>query len=487
MDHFLQILVADDQAQMVVDFVTSALPDVDAVTFDMATTPKAALAKVQSKPYDMILLDISFTPGQREGLELLPEIRLVNSDCAIVMLSSLDDRATIKRAMDLGATNYVVKALETDLDATILHVRAAIAKRRFARLVVAEGRLLAQNAGAIFQSSRTDDVLAKIARARRAKSTNVLITGQTGVGKDAVARAIGRAEEGVPFVTVNCASLSPELVESELFGYAKGAFTGAARDTKGLFDAANGGDIFLDEVARLSPRAQGVLLRVLQSGEFNPVGSTVTKSVKVRVIAATNEDLNQGVKVGLFREDLLARLHLGIGIVVPPLCERREDIRPIIEQTIAKSSRPSTRLTPECLAFLEAHPWPTNIRGLIGTITEMMALTEEDILDVSDIPKEILAGVGSVAEKIKGYDASATDHANFSRFEIPTNLSLDKATALFMARFIEAKIESLPSPRSVSALAVALDVPRTTLIRRLRELGIELEGDASPRKQIGGN
>jgi DNA-binding NtrC family response regulator len=328
-----------------------------------------------------------------------------------------------------------------------------------------------------------DDALAKVAQARRATEINVLITGQTGAGKDVVARAISRRSEGVPFVAVNCGGFSPEIVESQLFGYAKGAFTGAARDTRGFFDEANGGDLFLDEVARLSSKAQAALLRVLESGEFHPVGSTTIRTVKVRAIAATNEDLDQAVRDGRFREDLLARLRV-ITIAVPPLCERREDIRPIIDQVIAASVRPAAHLTPECLAILEAHSWPTNVRGLRGVIASMIALSASDLLDVSDIPPDVWSA--SDAEPVRTGASVASLTPILGHVEVPTSLSFERGLELFQIRFIEAKLAALPRPRTVTSLATALGIPRTTLIRRLRELNIEVDADAATLKQTGG-
>lgn len=478
----LKVLVADDQAQMVADYIASAIADDASVSLDLATTPAGVVAKIMAVSYDLVFLDISFTPGRREGLDLLSEIRLVDPRTNIIMLSTFDDKATIKRAMELGATSYVVKSLESDLEATVFHVKSQIAKRRFLRIAAAEGRLLAANAGAVFRSARTDDALAKVAQARRATEINVLITGQTGVGKDVVARSIGRSAEGVPFVAVNCGGFSPEIVESQLFGYAKGSFTGALRDTRGFFDEANGGDIFLDEVARLSPKAQAVLLRVLESGEFHPVGSTTIRKVKVRAIAATNEDLDQAVRDGRFRKDLLARLRV-ITIAVPPLCERREDIRPIIDQAIASSARPSARLKPECLAILEGHSWPTNVRGLRGAIASMIALSASDLLDVGDIPPDVWSGD---AEAGAPSATIASPTSILGHIEVPTALSFEKAMDLFQVRFIEAKLAALPYPRTVTSLAAALGIPRTTLIRRLRELNIEFDGDAANHKQTGG-
>lgn len=484
----LHILVADDQAQLLSDFIATELGQTNGMVIDIAINPADVVSKIMSNQYDLILLDISFTTGKREGLDVLPEIRSIDPNCAIVMLSSFDDRATIKRAMDLGATNYVVKTHEDNFHNTIQCIKSAIAKRQFAQLTITEGRALAKAAGAVFHSSRSDDVLAKIARARRAASTNVLITGPTGAGKDAVARSIARQDEGRPFVVVNCASLTPTLVESEFFGYVKGAFTGAVRDTRGLFESANGGDIFLDEVACLPLKAQAALLRVLQSGEFNPVGSSTTRKVIVRLIAATNEDLNQAVKIGTFREDLLARLKHGFSIVVPPLRERREDIWPIIQHTIACSLRPMTQVTAACREFLESHSWPTNVRGLIGTVNQMLLLTNEAILDVSDIPKDILSDVDCEVGIDRGQNEPliASDQ-DCIQMEFPANVSLDSANLIFLKRFIEIKIASLLPPRSVSSLAIALGVPRPTLIRRMRDLSINFDAIASTAQHTKGN
>jgi two-component system NtrC family response regulator len=474
MSDAIRILIADDNADLLTRCLSSLLREEGDLKVDSASTPKLCLAKVMTSYYDVVVLDISFTAGGLEGLNLIKDVRALSPETDIIMMSSIDDGSVMLKAMECGANNYVVKGLTQNIDEITLGIKSALAQKRFKKRAAAEGQLLAASIGAVFGSSKMRHAFSLASTARRATNQNVLITGPTGVGKDVIATAVAREADGIPFVIVNCGAIARSLIESELFGYVHGSFTGAKKDKAGLFEEADGGDIFLDEVATLPARAQVALLRVLQSGEFNRVGSTDTVKVNIRVIAATNEDLEQAVAEGKFREDLLARLK-GISIAIPPLCERREDIWPIVEQTIKKSDKPQLKLTPDCLAFLEAYTWPQNVRQLKAAMNSMIAFASSDVLSIGDLPKEILAGLSSPGIQIQKKKKIAGE----ATFQIPRDLSFDNAVQLFQTKFINLKLEELRGRRNISALAEHLAIPRQTLTRKLQELGISVENKAN--------
>ena len=468
----IRILIADDNAELLTKCLSSLLKEEGNLQVDSASTPKLCLAKVMTGIYDVVVLDISFTSGGLEGLDLITDVRSLSPETDIIMMSSIDNSSIILKAMERGANNYVVKGLTQDIGEIVLGIKSALAQKRFKKRAAAEGQLLAASIGAVFGSSKMRHAFSLASTARRATNQNVLITGPTGVGKDVIATAVSRQLDGIPFVVVNCGAIAPSLIESELFGHAKGAFTGAQRDKAGLFEEANGGDIFLDEVAALPVKAQVALLRVVQSGEFNRIGCTNTQKTRVRIISATNEDLDQAVAEGKFREDLLARLK-GISIVIPPLCDRREDIKPIIEQTIKKSDKPHLKLTPDCFAFLEAYSWPQNVRQLKAVVSSMLAFASSDLLSIGDIPKEILAGLNSSGVQIQKKKKTAGE----ATFHIPRDLSFDNAVQLFQTKFIDLKLEELRGRKNISALAELLNIPRQTLTRKLQGLGISIENN----------
>ena len=464
----LRILIADDEAIALGTCIQIILSDEPNLKVDLATTPKQCLNQATNSQYDIIVLDISFTPGGREGLSLIKDVRVLQPDADIIMLSSIDDAETKLKALADGAKNYVVKGLNRDANDIISGIKDALATRRFRTESAEDGLQNAERQGAASLSPKMRQVFSLASIARMTKQ-NVLITGPTGVGKEVIARSISRESQGIPFVVVNCGAISQSLIESELFGATKGSYTGANRDRNGFFKAADGGDIFLDEIANLPLATQNALLRVLQSGEFSRVGSTAVEKVTVRVIAATNEDLSAAVKSGSFREDLLARID-GLHIQIPPLSERTEDIKPIIELALKTSSRPYVTLKPDCLPFLEAYCWPQNIRQLNAVIHSLVALSTTDTLSIGVIPRWILSSIGAVDI----HEAPQAQSGPKLSVSVPSNLSFDQAVRHFEATFIQAKFKDLTGSKSITSLAAMLQVSRTTLTRRINDLGIEL-------------
>jgi DNA-binding NtrC family response regulator len=370
-----RILVVDDDKAiadtLVRHFATSG--------FQARSTGSAeeALGLLAELEPDLVITDICM-PGM-DGLDLLDRIRSETEQIDVVMITAHEDMPTAIRAMKAGAYDYLVKPLDLDeLDLlTERCFRERALRRRFGHLSreAAEPYALDQLVGrdpAMIEIYKMIGVLAE-------NRTNVLITGETGTGKEVVARAIhfSSAEGGEPFLAVNCTALPGPLLESELFGHVKGAFTGATAGRRGYFELAGAGTIFLDEIGDTSPEFQSKLLRVLQQREFFPVGAEQVRHTNARVLAATQRPLGNLVRSGDFREDLYFRLKV-MEIRVPPLRERQGDIPLLTEHLIGKISQDLHKDTPvvseEALARLHAYPWPGNVRELENTLTRAMVL-----------------------------------------------------------------------------------------------------------------
>jgi DNA-binding NtrC family response regulator len=299
----------------------------------------------------------------------------------------------------------------------------------------------------------------------------VLITGESGTGKELVARALHResALADRPFVKVNCAAIPPELIESELFGHERGAFTGATARKKGLFELADGGTLFLDEVGDMIPSAQAKVLRVLQSGEFTRVGGEQTLKADVRVLAATNRDLQAAVAAGQFREDLYFRLAV-VPLRAPALRERAEDIpllcEAFVEQICRENGMKPKAIAPEALEILAAHGWPGNVREL-RNVVERLVILSDDAIGVGDLPEEIVAEVAR--GKRPGPAAAAP-------VELPAearNLPLRELRDLVERQYIRAKLDE--SGWNISRTAQILGIERTNLHKKMRALGLSRE------------
>src|SRR5262245_41662744 len=343
----------------------------------------------REEPLDLVLLDIAM-PG-RDGLSVLAELRERWPHLPVVMMSGHGTIETAVRTTRLGAFDFIEKPLSIDkLLLTLGHAP------ELSRLEGENRRLRAMTLRAREILGRSDAILRLKQQIQLAGPTNawVLISGENGTGKELVARQIhleSKRREG-PFIEVNCAALPGELIESELFGHEKGAFTGALAQKRGKFELAHGGTIFLDEIADMSLMTQAKVLRVLEEQSFERVGGSQTLQVDVRVIAATNKDLEKEIAAGRFRQDLYYRLNV-IPFQVPPLRERREDIeilaRRFVQEFCAESGERPRELTPECLAALEAHAWPGNVRELRNLIERLVIMTPGPSIDVADLPVSI--------------------------------------------------------------------------------------------------
>jgi two-component system, NtrC family, response regulator len=353
-------------------------------------SPKTALDALRERPFSLIVTDLLMP--EMDGIELLEAARVLRPDTAVVVITAHGDVATAVRAMQLGALDFVEKPFSKE--------RLLVALQRAAEFLELRDenrrlRAVVQQHGSfenILGSSAALKAALADLRLAAASEATVLITGESGTGKELAARAIhlNSPRKGGPFVVVNCAAIPENLIESQLFGHRRGAFTGATEDRKGKFEVASGGTLLLDEVAELPLQLQPRLLRALQEGEIDKIGATSPIHVDVRLVAATNHDLQERVHEGSFREDLFYRLNV-VPLRMPALRERREDIPLLSEHFLVKHAkrheRPVPRLAPEVLALFDAYDWPGNIRELENLLERMVVLARGDTITLDDVPE----------------------------------------------------------------------------------------------------
>src|SRR2546425_5324836 len=369
--------------------VLETLLSAEGYRVDLAKTGEEGLDVYTRRSYDVVLLDVSM-PGIG-GLRALEEFVKLDAEAVVVMITAYATFDTAIAAWEKGAFGCIRKPFQNE------HISATVAAGVKRRRKEEEGRSLRQamsrevDRGAIVgRSDIMQEVFRVVEQVAAARST-ILITGESGTGKELIAKAIHEASPRVtkPFVTVNSSNIPTELLESELFGHTRGAFTGAIAAKKGLFEVADGGSIFLDEIGDIPPETQVRLLRVIQEREFTPLGDTTPRRVDVRIIAATNIELKEAVKQGAFREDLYYRLAV-VPIELPPLRDRREDILPLAQHFIRKYNEENARevsehLAPEVLALLEAYSWPGNVRELENAIERAVVIAPSN-----DVTRECL-------------------------------------------------------------------------------------------------
>jgi DNA-binding NtrC family response regulator len=383
-----RILVIDDEP--IVQEVLGTILAPEGYRLTIVPDAESGLRALEETEFDLVVLDLML-PGMG-GLEALTEIRRRDRDQVVVMLTAYGSVETAVQAMRMGAHDYLSKPFQNE--DVLRAVRHGLRHRR----LQAENRNLRRaletrsaSWGLVGKSRAMQALYALIEQVAPSRST-VLLQGESGTGKELVAQAIhlksGRPPES--FVVVNSGSMPADLLESNLFGHVKGAFTGAIAGKKGLFEVANGGSIFFDEISSVKPEVQAKLLRVIQEKEFLPVGAVQSVQVDVRIIAATNIDLMELVRRGDFREDLYYRLNV-ISITLPPLRERREDIPPLVDHFVAKYARENDRdvkgLSPEALAILVDHPWRGNVRELENVIERAVVLARDPVLGVELLPE----------------------------------------------------------------------------------------------------
>lgn len=385
------VLVIDDEEIM--REILGTLLEREGYSVRLASSGQEGLDLAKSLPFDAVIVDVMM-PGI-DGLQVLDELKKHDEELPVLMITAYASMESAIAAMKKGAFDYITKPFKND--EVLIVLKNAIERRQ----LVAENVSLRQNlqaryhkfAGIIGKSSRMKQVFDLIIQAAPSRST-ILITGESGTGKELVARAIhsNSARSDKSFVTVNSGNLPPDLLESTLFGHVKGAFTGAVYPKKGLFDLADKGSIFFDEIGNIPIETQAKLLRVMQEREFMRLGGMETIKVDVRIIAATNVDLKQEMEEGRFREDLFYRLHV-ISIQLPALRERRDDVPLLVQHFLEKYSeengRKNIEISPEALDLMMEYDWPGNVRELENVIERAVVLSTGSRIGLELIPDHV--------------------------------------------------------------------------------------------------
>jgi two-component system response regulator AtoC len=428
-----------------------------------AGTGEEALALLEERPAHIILTDLVMP--RMSGLEFLEQVRKILPRAEIAVMTGHGSVETAVQAMKLGAYDYISKPF-SPLEELRLFLRRMAEKIR----LVEENQFLRERVdteielhGIVGSSSRIQDVLRVIARLKDTR-TPVLIAGESGTGKELVARAIHfrGAFASRPFVAVDCGSLVPTLIESELFGYERGAFTGALRSKTGLLQSANGGTVFLDEIGELPLELQAKLLRFLQEKEVRPVGSNQKFKVDVRVIAATNRDLEAAYRAGNFRKDLYFRLNV-VTVHLPALRERRSDIPLLVHWFLDRSAKASaTQVTSAAMKCLLQYEWPGNVRELENCIERATALGDGKIIDVPDLPPAIVNGSAPSG------DGQISHQSSLSSTDLE---DIERAT-------IQRVFDQVNGDKVVAGKM--LGISRATLYRKLKRYNIGLRPDLPP-------
>lgn len=380
-----RLLVVDDDAG-VVDYLVEMLEEAGYVVHG-ATSPSAALEAVGREAFDLIILDIEL-PGMR-GLEVMAAIHATNPEQLVLLITAFGSIDLAVRALRAGACDFITKPFQIEI---LLHATDRAFRERQMRREIVRLRSLLSPAESPTLITRSHAMRSVVDLARRAAQTDstVLLTGESGVGKGQVARFIHdqSPRQHGPFIQINCAALPSPLIESELFGVCKGAYTDAREDRPGLFVQANGGTLFLDEVAEMPLESQPKLLQVLEVGQVRPVGGRTEVPVDVRILAATNRSLEDALRAHHFRADLYHRLNV-IRLEIPPLRQRPEDIEVLVDLFLQRASSKCGRsiigIATEALRWLLSYAWPGNVRELANMIERAVALTEHDTILLEDL------------------------------------------------------------------------------------------------------
>jgi two-component system, NtrC family, nitrogen regulation response regulator NtrX len=417
---------------------------------DEASGGAEALARVAERPPMAVLLDIKMP--EMDGLAVLKAFRERGYDMPVLMITGHGDVETAVEATRAGAYDFFEKPLHRER--VLLSLRNAV-----------ESYALQKDHGG--QRHEPDELIGTAVAMRRLRDmieraaptpATVLITGESGTGKELVARAIhrGSPRRDRAFVQVNCAAIPEELIESELFGHEKGSFTGAVRKQAGKFVVADGGTIFLDEIGDMSPRTQAKVLRVLQNGEVEPVGAERVVQVDVRVVAATNRDLEEEIAEGNFREDLFYRLNV-VPVRTPPLRERLDDVPLLVEYFVRRyadaNNYRAKDIAPEAVAYLQSLPWKGNVRELKNLVERLLILSPGDTV----VKDDVIAVTGGVGPELSGALMAVTTLREFR--EVSERL------------FLLQKLEE--NDWNVTATAQAVDTPRSNLYKKMDQYGIK--------------
>jgi len=459
-----KVLSIDDEA-VVCESIRRVL---SAEGYEVTTTcdPKEGIELLRNGNFDLLLLDIKM-PGLN-GMEVLREARATASETEVVIVTGY---ATIETAIDAirqGAFDYLQKPVAPDQ--LLITVARALERKHLIHLTErlrSELETRHRIGGLVCSSPKMQGVMQLVAKAAPTNST-ILIAGETGTGKDCIAKAIhyNSPRKDNPFVVADCSALNESLLESELFGHVRGAFTGAVRDRKGLVESARGGTLFLDEIATISPLIQSSLLRLLQEREIRPVGADKYVSVDVRLVVATNKNLMELVENGTFREDLYYRLAV-FTVALPPLRERIEEIPLLAHHFIEKCSKEFEKniggIRPRALSALEVHEWPGNVRELENVIERAVLLTDTEFIDIDSLPT--ILGEHSAMEN---EDIPENARALAARKKELRAEAVERLEKLFV-------IKSLQQARwNVTEAALAVDMQRTNFHALMRKHGVSV-------------
>jgi len=380
------ILLVDDQSSA--RLTLTALLKQNGHTLAQASNGADAIAKIEKTDFDIVITDLKL--GEMSGQDILEASRKNSPRTEVIVLTGYGSIETAVAAMRAGAIDYLTKPIDTE--ELLLAIGRAVERQRLKSEVK---RLRSEverdfDPGAIVATSEVMSNVLDMVKKVAPTDAVVLIAGESGTGKELIARAIHQNSDRKDevFIPINCGALPESLLESELFGHVKGAFTGATANKKGLFEEADGGTLFLDEIGEMTPPTQVKLLRVLQDGEVRRVGSNVGVSTDVRIVAATNQNLQENIKNGSFREDLYYRLQV-ILIAMPPLRERRDEILPIANHYLngfrKKFKKPVEEFSPAAINALEQHQWPGNVRELINAVERAVILCQKDKVEPDDL------------------------------------------------------------------------------------------------------
>ncbi len=450
-----KILVVDDEPNML--HMLHAVLTQDGFEPTCAESGPQALELVEKEEFDFILSDVRM-PGM-DGMQLVENLRARKVEAIVILMSAYGSIDLALEAIRKGAYDYISKPFKTD--EVVLTLRKAAERERLRREVVMLKRRLHRTEGnpTIIAKSKGMHAILESARQVARFDSPVLITGESGTGKELMAREIHERSHVAhgSFVAINCGAIPRNLLESELFGHAKGAFTGASTAKPGLFEEAHGGTLFLDEIGSMDMSLQVKILRAVDTGEIRRVGQNSSRQVKVRILAATNEDLTSAIERGTFRGDLYYRLNV-VQLHIPPLRDRREDVIPLVEHftTIfnTKLGLVVKRITREAKEALTRHTWKGNVRELQNVIERAMILTDTDSITLESLPHDIRDSFSTCGQ---GNETEET-------------LSLKKAAKVLEKDFILRALDRTGGNRSQAALLLEISYP--SLLQRIKDYGI---------------
>lgn len=443
-----KILVVDDERDIcrALEFLLSR----EGYKVATSNSGREALKKIESEDFDLVISDLKME--DIDGLQVLEKALAINSSLIVIIMTAFASVESAVQAMKKGASDYIVKPfINEDVKMTVrrlLEHKHVLMENLVLRQQLSQQLGSREFVGVSPQIERVFDVLSKVIPTR----SNILILGESGTGKGLIAEIVhsNSQRKDKPFISINCSAIPESLLESELFGYRKGAFTGAASDKKGLIVMADQGTLFLDEIGDMPLGLQAKILKVLETGEIHPLGDTKTVFVDVRLIAATNKVLEEQIKKGLFREDLYYRLNV-IEVKIPPLRERKEDIavlaRHFIEKYSKENNRKVTGITDEALALFNSYSWPGNIRELRNVIERAVVLSGLPMISLAELP-----------DKIKNQDSSSGVQ------------TLKDKLDYYEEKIIREALQANEWRKEDTALQLGVDL--ATLYRKIKKLGI---------------